>query len=242
MLGAALFGPEPTDEAIRRCERIMEEADSDRTRASAYRALGGLRAFRSEFDEARRLLEADHALIEQLGLRVAQAVAAEVWAMLGFLSGDAELAERALRGAVAVLEPIGEKSGLSTTTALLAEALYRQGAYDAALEQTVASESMAPQGDLAAQVQWRGARAKVLALRGEEGRAEALAREAVVLAAGTDFVNLHAGALADLATVLEAAGRPDEAVGRARSALALYRRKGNVAAVVELRKRFPGAG
>jgi hypothetical protein len=41
--------------------------------------------------------------------------------------------------------------------------------------------------------------------------------------------------------VLEAAGRPDEAVDRARSARSLYCRKGNVAAIAQLRARFPEA-
>jgi hypothetical protein len=77
-------------------------------------------------------------------------------------------------------------------------------------------------------VQWRGPRAKALARRGELEAAERLAREAVSLAARTDFLNLHANALLDLATVAQRERRFEEAAAAARAANALYERKGNL--------------
>ena len=70
--------------------------------------------------------------------------------------------------------------------------------------------------------------ARLLARRGEHAEAERLAREGVELAARTDFLSLHGDAWADLAHVLE---DPAEAVEQA---LALYARKGNVAAAERL--------
>jgi len=77
-------------------------------------------------------------------------------------------------------------------------------------------------------VQWRSVRAKLLARQGELERAEALAREAVALAAETDFLVLRADALMDLAEVLRAAGRDDEAVPCVEQALELDEQKGNI--------------
>ena len=73
---------------------------------------------------------------------------------------------------------------------------------------------------------WRVARAQVQAVR-EAAEAERLAREAVELAAPTDFLDLQATALLALARVLREA---DHRKPRAspREAQAVYERKGNI--------------
>ncbi len=53
-----------------------------------------------------------------------------------------------------------------------------------------ASEAATAADDLASQMDWRGVRAKILALRGEHRRAEALARTAVAFAEETDLLNM----------------------------------------------------
>lgn len=58
--------------------------------------------------------------------------------------------------------------------------------------------------------------------------AEFLAREAVSLAAKTDFPNFHGDALLDLAEVLQLADRPRDAAAAAESAIVLYEKKGNI--------------
>ena len=74
----------------------------------------------------------------------------------------------------------------------------------------------------------RAGRAKLLARRGDLDEAEALAREAVALAAETEFVDLRGDSLLALAEVLRLAGRTDEAAEAMRQALALWEAKGNV--------------
>jgi tetratricopeptide (TPR) repeat protein len=128
----------------------------------------------------------------------------------------------------AVLEEMGDRSGLSTNAAMLAEALLAQGRDEEALELTVQSEQAAAAEDLPVQVQWRGPRAKALARRGKLDAAERLAHEAVSLAEQTDFLNLHANALLDLATVLQHDRRVEEAAAAAETAKTLYERKGNL--------------
>ena len=74
---------------------------------------------------------------------------------------------------------------------------------------------------------WRVARAQVRAAAGDAAEAERLAREAVELAAPTDFLDLQATALVGLARVLREAGSA-EAASVAGQAQAVYERKGNV--------------
>ena len=236
LLGVWLFGETPVKKAIELAEGILAEAPQRRIEASAYRALAGLKAMQGRFKEARELLERDRAIIDELGLRVASAVAAEIWGMLELLAGDPNAAEDRLRAGIAVLEPMGEKSGVSTLAAMLAEAVYRQGRLDEALELTHLSRDYAPSEDLSTQVQWRGACAKVLVRTGRADAGEALAREGVSLAADTDFLNLYGNALHGLAEVRRLADDAAGARGAAEEALALFRRKGNTAAAKHVRK------
>jgi hypothetical protein len=64
----------------------------------------------------------------------------------------------------------------------------------------------------------------------------------VSLVERTDALNRHADALVALAEVLELAGSEDEGREYLKQALALYERKGNVAAARLARLRLPIAG
>jgi hypothetical protein len=106
-------------------------------------------------------------------------------------------------------------------------ALHAQRRGDEAYEYTVVSEELAAPDDLASQVFWRQVRAQVLSRRnGPEARR--IGREAVQLAAQTDFLWMHGDALVALAEVLRATGSPDEAVEAAEQANDLYRAKGDL--------------
>jgi tetratricopeptide (TPR) repeat protein len=71
-------------------------------------------------------------------------------------------------------------------------------------------------------------KATILARRGELDEAERLARDAATRSEQTDFLNWHGDVLLDLAEVLRAAGKPEEARTAVEQALALYEQKGNV--------------
>jgi hypothetical protein len=75
----------------------------------------------------------------------------------------------------------------------------------------------------------------VLASRRLLKEAEALAGEAVALAARTDFLNFNGDALVDLAGVLRIAGRSGDAIPVVEEAIALYERKGNVVSAAKAR-------
>jgi DNA-binding SARP family transcriptional activator len=227
LLQTLLFGPAPVPEAIRRCEDVLASNPGQLLTATACRALGGLKAMAGEPEEARELLRRDREILQSLGLEMLALFAAEVWALVELLAGDAAAAEHELQQSFERLAEFGEIAA-PTMAAILAEARWRQGRHDEAYEATEASERLAPPDDLTTQVQWRGPRAKVLAARGERDEAERLAREAVELAERTDFLNLRGDALANLAEVTRS-GLEDAA--------AAYTQKGNAAALRRLRLR-----
>ncbi|MGH3034915.1 MAG: BTAD domain-containing putative transcriptional regulator [Gaiellaceae bacterium] len=236
LLGAGLFGPTRVSDAIRRCEELLAlPPRQQRVKASAYRALAGLVAMEGRFGEARELLEQDRAIIEDVGLRVAAAVASEIWGIVEMLAGDPEAAERRLREGYGILDAMGEKSGLSTLAAMLAHAVYAQGRHEEAFRFTEISEEAAPEEDRSANVYWLAARAKVLARRGRSEEGETHARKALELAEPTDFLNMRGHALTDFAEVLRLAGRASEACTAVAEALQLYEQKGNTVAAQEAR-------
>ena len=78
-----------------------------RNRASALRALAGLKAMVGDFGEARELVDAHKAIVQELGL-VTAAAAAETYGIVEMLAGDAAAAERELATGYALLDEIGE--------------------------------------------------------------------------------------------------------------------------------------
>jgi DNA-binding SARP family transcriptional activator len=236
LVGVSLFGPTRVTVAIERCSAVLREAHGEgRVAASALRALAGLHAMEGRFEEAWACVERDGAILRDLGLKVVVSSSTELAGIVGLLAGDPAAAESHLRRGRAILEEMGDRSGLSTNAAMLAEAVLAQGRDEEALELTVQSEGAAAAEDLPVQVQWRGARAKALARRGELDAAEQLAREAVALAEQTDFLNLHANSLLDLATVLHHSRRLEDAAAAAAAAAALYERKGNLVVAEQAR-------
>jgi DNA-binding SARP family transcriptional activator len=235
LVGAAWFGPLPVPDAIARCNDILaRRTEQRRVKASALRALAGLRAMEGSFDEARRAAAECKAILDDLGLSVTAASATETYAIVELLAGEPAAAERELRRGYEILERMGETIVTPVLAALLARALYELGQDEDALRATELSEQAAAPDDLSAHVQWRTARAQILARAGSLDEAEAFAREAVALAEQTDFLVVHADALAALAEVLRLGGRPAEADPVLGDALRLYERKGNVVAAALL--------
>jgi tetratricopeptide (TPR) repeat protein len=235
-LGAMLFGPMPVAEGIRRChDMVARTAEQPRIRASALRALAGLQAMEGSFAEARTIITLCRAILEDLGLRVTAASVSETAGMVKMLAGDAAAAERDLRLGYEQLEEMGETSNASNLAAMLAQALHELGEGEEALRFTEISERAATPGDRSAQVHWRAARARVLASAERTEEAERLAREAVELAAQTDFLVVHADALLGLAEVLIRAGRASEAAPVVTEAVELYDRKGNAVSAARAR-------
>ena len=222
------FGPVPVTEAIRRCEKIRADVSGHlASQAEILRPLGGLHGFAGRFDVARSFFATSASIFDELGLSL-NSVTSHHEAVVEMLAGNHAVAEEQLRTAYEALEEMGERSFRSTTAAFLAQSIFAQGRLAEAEWATDRSEELAQPDDVLTQILWRGVRAKLLAARGAFEEAEALARQAVALAAKTDLVNFHADALTDLAVVLEAGGRRDDISTILAEAVRIYQVKGNV--------------
>jgi DNA-binding SARP family transcriptional activator len=241
--GLALLGPLPVPDAVRRCEEILaRQSEPRRVRASALRALAGLRALEGRFDEARMLVDDSRAILEDMGLQVAAAYVAETAGQVEFLAGDLVAAERELRRGYEPLAAIGETSGIPMLAAQLSQTLLAQGRTEQALEFAATSErATGARDDPGAQVVWRSARARAVARLGRYSEADELSSEAVGIAATTDFIVVRADALADRAEVLLEAERAAEAAAPAAEALSLYEQKGAAAAAARARRLLSAA-
>jgi tetratricopeptide (TPR) repeat protein len=232
--------------AAEHCRRHLEAARGVRwVEASVLAQLAYLDAMAGDFESAWEQWRRSRAVLEELGMMVALAARATQPAAIAMMAGDPEAAERELRHGYDALEEIGERELRSTNAGALAHALYEQRRDDEALELSQISEDLAAADDVWSQSLWRAARAKVLARRDRDPLAEELAVEAVRLAATTDFLSGHGSALLDLAEVLAALGRPDEAAARIEEALALFEAKEDAASITRaerLREGLPVAG
>jgi class 3 adenylate cyclase/tetratricopeptide (TPR) repeat protein len=241
LVRAAALGPLPADEAVRRCERILDEAAGDRVaEAAAANALAYLEAMRGRFDEARVLVVRSRTILEDLGL-VLMAAVLDAWTgHVEMFAGDPAAAERLWRSAYETLERFGERGNLSTIAAFLAEAVQAQGRDEEAERFTEVSEQATSRDDVTSQVAWRVTRSKLCARRGDVEGGERLAREAVERADETDWPSLRGAARTSLAEVMLAAGRAGEAAEAGREALEIYEAKGNVAAAAQVRELLDG--
>ena len=92
--------------------------------------------------------------------------------------------------------------------------------------------------DAGTQMLWRQVQALVEAHRGEHVEAARLAREAVRLAEQTDAPSWQGDALSDLAEVLRAAGKTDEAAATFEHALERYESNHNWAMAAQVQQRL----
>jgi class 3 adenylate cyclase/tetratricopeptide (TPR) repeat protein len=236
---SAAYGPTPVPEAIQRCGEILHQcAGSKSAQALVLCALSHLHGLAGEFDTAREHYRRSRSIYEQLGMRVHAALVSLDSAPVEMLAGDPAAAERELRIDYETLTALGDKSYLPTNAALLARALHELGRSDEAEHLTHVSEQESFPDDVNSEVEWRCARAVILAERGSFDEAIQLARDAVDKAMQSDFLEVQANANLDLAEVLARAGSIDAATSTADDALALYGQKQCAAALVQAHRRL----
>jgi class 3 adenylate cyclase/tetratricopeptide (TPR) repeat protein len=237
VLGATLHGPTPVVEALEKADEIVSRAEGNRaTEVIVLVRRACLVAMRGRIDVARDLISQAKEVGEEYGLEVLLGSPAVAEGFVELLAGDASAAERVLRPACERLERIGELGALSSAAPPLAEAVFMQGRDEEALQMTERwhPDRLTVPEDADAHIEWRRVRAKILARAGRIEEAERLTREATEIAAGTDYLNLRADALADLAEVLSLSGKPEESAAAVQEATRLYEQKGNLAAIARL--------
>jgi tetratricopeptide (TPR) repeat protein len=237
------WGPAPVAEGLARCSVMLTElADRPLSTALVLDHQAGLQVMAGDFETAERTLARADAIRVDVVDEFWQAIGpAETGGYLYLIAGDPDKAQRVLRRAYEALDQAGEKGVMSTQAALLARAICAAGGSDAEAERFARiSEAAAAAEDIMSQIPLRGALANVLAKRGEFEEAERLARDAVRLAEATDWLNMHADALADLATVLALADHSQEAMLVLQEAIGLYHRKGNSTSAARAQKTLDG--
>ena len=230
LASAALLGPTPAPDGIKRCQDHLDEIGNHPVgKAGILLSMAGLYAMQDDFATAQKTLNTEKSLLETLGPTM-KAVITQPAALIAMLGGDPATAERYLRLEFDSLQQMGDRRFLATTAATLARAIAAQGPsrYDEAIRLIAMSQEAAADEDLTPQAIGRGLYARILADRGCYREAEELARSAAALFAQTDLLSLRADTLLELSHVLAAAGQVPEAHAAATEALELYQRKGNL--------------
>jgi tetratricopeptide (TPR) repeat protein len=241
VLIASLHGPTPVGEANERCAQIVARLAGDRrTEVTALRCRIHLEAMAGRFDDARALAAEAQAIVHELGLEILSASIGFETCHVELYARDFVAAERVVRPGLELLERIGNHGHWVTAAMLLADALLEQDRPDEAEALADLAEARAMKEDIDPQIGRRRVKARVLALRGDYEEAVRVGREAVELAARTDYLAAHANACIDLAEVLERAGYPVESREALAEALRLCEQKQFSVWADRLRARLAG--
>jgi tetratricopeptide (TPR) repeat protein len=136
------------------------------------------------------------------------------------------------------MEEQGQTGVLSSFVAELGHSQCALGRQDEAEPLAHRARDLANEQDVWSQAMWRQVMALVLAYRGGHAEAVRLAREAVAILEPTDSLTEQGQALVDLAEVLAAAGRSDEARECLEQALDRYERKKNLVMAGRVREKL----
>jgi class 3 adenylate cyclase len=231
-LGLALAsGSRPADEALRTLDALLP----DNPPPGALLVRAWLLAMLGRFEEA--------SPIAQEARDRAREFTGEDWldwlpAQIAAHSGDHEAAVGYLLPLYDLLQEHDQRFYLSSIAPMLGRELCALGRYDEAERCAQLAHELDVRQSALGQASLRQVQALVQAHHGEHAEAEALAREAVAVIERTDGLNYQGDALCDLAEVLHAAGRSDEAEAALAQALERYERKQNLAMAAQVRDRL----
>ena len=230
-LEALMIGPRPVDEAM----RMMDELAERRPPGSQDGARAALLAMLGRFDEAWPLAEARSSHLREVTGDTSRD-AYEYLAVIATLEGDRERACRYVVEAIKLIAHVPIPA--ATAKSRLARELCYLGRFDEAERLLEEARAVPPPGS-GVRVPAAAAEALLLAQRGNLEQAEALARTAVATAeTKTDNIWWQALTHEDLATVLERAGRIEEAREALERSLVLWERKGCLPYAGRLREQI----
>ena len=230
VLGWSLVdGPTPVAEGVRVCHDLLRGLRSDRLGEAIVSAfLANLVAAQGQFEDARVLVVRSREAILELGMGTLRTVVELMSGRVETLAADFQAAERATRAAAEHSAEIVDNWYFVLASIDLAHAVCEQDRPAESLLILDESELHPSPPDWDIVVMRPAIRALALARLGRLEEAEALAKEAVGYAGGTQFLGYHADALTVLAEVLRLAGRPAEATSTFEEAAHLFDVKGNV--------------
>ncbi len=224
------MGPRPASEALAKLDVFI--GDQPHPGDLMLRAV--LLAMLGRVDEAWAAAIPAEEQARELGLR-----SGGIWlAELALIAGDQQAAAEYLRSGCEDLERRGATAQLSTYLALLGRALCALGRTDEAEQLARRGRELGDPDDVWTQALWRLAQSLAESARGQHADAVRLAEEAVDWFSRTDSLLRQGDAQCDLAQVLEAAGRRDEAIEAWREALDRYERKEVLPLAARVRERL----
>ena len=228
---ALASGSHPADEALQKLDALLPENPGP----FALLVRAWLLAMLARFEEASPVAEEARDRGRELtGDYWMDWVPAEIAA----LEGDHEAAVDYLVPFCDLLEGHDQRFYLSSVAPILGRELCALGRHDEGERYARLGRELGVPQNVLGQATWRQVQALVHTSRGDLAKAEALADEAVRLIDSTDGLNYQADARCDLAEVLIAAGRTDEAAEALEQALERYERKMNLAMVARVRPRL----
>jgi len=237
-LAMQCWGYLPASAGLRETEKLLEQGVTGLGEAFVLIVRGRYRALQGDVAGGRADVEAGRSLLRDYGAAFYIAGSGQEHGELEREAGEPARAEVPLREAYDMYCEMGGGTLSSLAAAMLGRVVLEQGRIDEADELAAISAATSASDDVANQIEWRTARTGVLAARDELIEAESVAREAVVLAEQTDFLEMHARALLSLAGVLAHAGRADEIRPILEEAIRLYERKESVPAAERARARL----
>ena len=232
---ALIGGPRPADEA----RQMMDELAVWRPPGSQDLPRAVLLAMLGRFDEAWPLAEARREHLREVTGNTSQESCLYL-RLIATIEGDRE---RACRYIAEEIEVVARGAGVAAgAKAHLARHLCYLARFDEAERLLEEARAIPPRGS-GVRVAAAAAEALLLAERGELEQAEALVRTAVATAeTKTDSVWLQASTHEDLATVLERAGRIDEAREALERSLTIWERKGCLPCAARIRAQIDTLG
>jgi tetratricopeptide (TPR) repeat protein len=228
--GALIFGPRPADEGV----RILDGLVADAHHPQLVMARAVLLAMLGQFDESWPAARVARERLLELGDNGGDLA----FATIASYAGDHRLSAEWLRRFCDSLEQHGQRGILSTFAPALGRELCELGRFDEAEQLANLGRELGAAEDFSSQALWRQVQARVHSHRAEQPEGERLAREAVAITERMDGLNFQGDAYCDLAEVLAAAGRTDEAAQALEEALERYERKKNLAMVAQVKPKL----
>jgi tetratricopeptide (TPR) repeat protein len=225
LAASLVWGPRPADEALRILDELADELGEpayDLKRAYLMAALG-------RFDEAWALAGPAAERLHEFGDARALEWPFDIAALQGDYPRAAEYGREvvdlvAKRGLVAFQSGLGLRLGTC---------LCRLGRFDEAAPYVAFGREVDPNSSSSLTLQ-----ARIQAQHGEHAPAERLAREGVARGEQTDALTFQGDAWWDLAEVLLAAGKAEDAADAFAQAVDRYERKRNLAMVAQVQPRL----
>jgi tetratricopeptide (TPR) repeat protein len=222
-----VYGRQDADTIAHELDLIEQEELGPYLAARVDFGRGELARLEGRFTDARRLTARAIEGFQALGIPALDACGQQELARTELSAGVPCAALAPLLHSDALLSALGERLFRSATQALVAQVHERLGNRDAALAALGLADQLCVPGDVLTYVTADGVRARLALADGDHEAAERWARSAVAHAFQTDYIVFEATAKLDLARVLSALGRVQEATSEARAALDAFMAKGD---------------